>query len=223
MSFGIIVCGLAIGLLPADEPASPFARWEKAISAFEEQDEKSLPPKGAVLFVGSSSIRMWNVEKSFPDHTVINRGFGGSQIADSTHFADRIIVKHEPKTIVFYAGDNDIARGKTPERVAADFQSFANLIHQKLPKTKIVYIGVKPSIARWKLADTMQRANKLIKVLCEKDKRLVFVDVFPPMLGDDGKPRAELFIKDGLHLSEKGYAVWTEQVLPHLPKPKAAE
>src|SRR5690606_31638453 len=119
----------APALLLAADPPSPFARWEKAISAFEEQDRKSPPPKGAVLFVGSSSIRLWNLEKSFPHHSTINRGFGGSQIADSVHFADRLILKHEPKVIVSYAGDNDISAKKSPERVASDFQSFVKVVH----------------------------------------------------------------------------------------------
>jgi lysophospholipase L1-like esterase len=211
---------VAVGLLQAADPPSPFAKWEKAISAFEEQDEKEPPPKGAVLFVGSSSIRMWPQEKSFPKHATINRGFGGSQIADSVHFADRLVLKHEPGTIVFYAGDNDIARMKSPEQVAEDFQAFVKIVHEKLPKTKIVFIGIKPSLARWKLAETIQRANKLIQAQCEKGERLVFVDVFPPMLGDDGKPRPELFLKDGLHMTEAGYAVWTKLILPHLPEPE---
>lgn len=219
---GMIVWCFVVGSSLAADPPSPFAKWEKAISEFEEQDKASPPPPGAVLFVGSSSIRLWNLEKSFPQHATINRGFGGSEIADSAHFADRIVLKHEPKTIVFYAGDNDISRGKSPEEVSRDFRSFVKIIHEKLPKTKIVYIGIKPSIARWKLADTMRQANKLIKAQCEQDERLVFVDVFPPMLNDEGRPRPELFLKDGLHLNLKGYELWTELILPHLPKPEPA-
>lgn len=220
--FGTALCWLLVFAHSfAEEPVSPFAQWESAIAAFEKEDAKSPPPKGAVLFVGSSSIRLWKVEKSFPKHTVINRGFGGSQIADSVHFADRIVIKHAPKTVVFYAGDNDIAKGKTPEQVAKDFESFVKAIHEKLPETKIVYIGIKPSIKRWNLVETIRNANRLIETQCQADDRLAFVDPFPGMLGEDGKPRAELFVKDGLHLSEAGYEVWMKLVLPHLPKAAA--
>ncbi len=193
------------------------------MAAFEKEDAKSPPPKGAVLFVGSSSIRLWKLEPSFPNHAVINRGFGGSQIADSAHFADRLVLKHEPETIVFYAGDNDLAKGKSPEQVAKDFQAFVTAIRDKLPDAKIVYIGIKPSLKRWNLVETIRKANRLIEAQCRKDDRLAFVDLFPAMLGEDGRPRPELFVKDGLHLSEAGYEVWTELILPHLPKPKSAD
>lgn len=221
LGFALALWGVATTAPLNAEPPSPFARWEKAISAFEEQDEKSPPPKGAILFVGSSSIRLWDLEESFPHHTTINRGFGGSEIADSVHFADRLILKHRPSTIVFYAGDNDIAKGKSPQQVAKDFAEFEKVIHEELPKTKIVYIAIKPSIKRWNLSGKMQQANKLIQAQCQKEDRLIFVDVFPPMLGKDGKPRPELFLNDGLHLNKTGYQVWKEQILPHLPQPEA--
>src|SRR5712691_4050334 len=127
----------------ADDKA--FARWEKTIAAFEQQDKDKPPPKNAVLFAGSSSIRLWDLPKYFPGMDVINRGFGGSEVADSVHFADRLIVKHKPRIVVLYAGDNDIAAGKTPERVLADFKAFVKAVHAGLPKTKIVYISIKPS------------------------------------------------------------------------------
>lgn len=220
--FGAALCWLLVlATGSADDPVSPFAQWEPAIADFEKADAKSPPPKGAVLFVGSSSVRLWKLEKSFPNQKVINRGFGGSQIADSVHFADRLVIKHEPKTVVFYAGDNDLAKGKSPEQVSQDFASFVKAIHEKLPETKIVYIGIKPSIKRWNLVEQIRQANRLIQAQCQKDERLAFVDPFPAMLGDDGKPRPELFVKDGLHLSEAGYEVWTKLVNPHLPKPNS--
>jgi lysophospholipase L1-like esterase len=203
---------------PVDESAKKddFAKWESAIAAFEKQDVAAPPSKGAVLFVGSSSIRLWKLADSFGQLDVINRGFGGSHLADSVHFLDRLVLKHEPRTVVLYAGDNDIASGKTPERVAGDFQAFAKSLHAKLPKTRVVYICIKPSIKRWALVDKIRAANKLIADACAQDERLTYLDVFPPMLGDDGRPRPELFVEDGLHLSAKGYAVWTELLTPHL-------
>jgi lysophospholipase L1-like esterase len=197
-----------------DKPS--FDKWEKDIAAFEQKDKESPPPKNAVLFAGSSSIRRWDLKKSFPDLDAINRGFGGSQIADSTHFAPRIILKAEPRRIVFYAGDNDLAAGKKPEQVADDFRDFAQLVHKDLPRTKIIFISVKPSLARWEQFDKQKKANELIEAFCKKNDYLTYVDVVKPMLGDDGKPKPELFVKDGLHLTEKGYEVWAGLLKPLL-------
>jgi lysophospholipase L1-like esterase len=198
------------------EDAGKSARWEKAIAAFEDKDKESPPPHKGVVFVGSSSIRFWNLGKSFPGVDAINRGFGGSQLADSVHFAPRIVLPYEPRTVVLYAGDNDLAAGKTPEQVAADFAEFAKVIHAKLPKTRIVYLSIKPSIARWKIVDQGKKANELIAEKCKSDDRLTFLDVGTPILGPDGKPREELFQKDGLHLNAKGYELWTGLVKPYL-------
>jgi lysophospholipase L1-like esterase len=198
------------------QEAAAFARWEKEIQAIEQRDREKAPPREAVLFAGSSSIRFWDVAKSFPGLAVVNRGFGGSQIADSTHFADRLILKHSPRAVVFYAGDNDIAAGRTPEQVLADFKAFTARIHDGLPKTKIVFLAVKPSPARWKLFDVQQKANALVEAYCKSDGRLLFVDVVKPMLGDDGRPRRELFVLDGLHLNEAGYKLWAELLKPYL-------
>lgn len=196
----------------------PFARWEKTIQKFEQQDKTSPPPKGGILFVGSSSIRLWKLDKSFPDLRATNRGFGGSEIADSTHFAWRIILKHKPKVVVLYAGDNDIAKKKTPERVSKDFTAFVATVHKELPKTKIAFLAIKPSIKRWNLVDKMKKANALIQAQCEKNPLLVYVDIFTPMLGKDGMPMKDLFAGDGLHLNEKGYQLWTKILRPHLSK-----
>lgn len=206
---GIISC-------PAKAVESRVNRWEKAIQAFEALDRKSPPPSGGVLFIGSSSIRKWNLNESFPGKQYINRGFGGSQIVDSTHFAERIIFPYRPRTIVLYAGDNDIATGKSPRQVAGDFKTFAATVQKKLPKARIVFIAIKPSLARWELVDKMRQANKSIARHCQTDARLTFLDVDKPMLGNDGRPRGELFIADGLHLSPKGYKLWTSLLKPHL-------
>jgi lysophospholipase L1-like esterase len=203
--------------VPAQDKPPDFTRWEKAIAAFEEQDAKSPPPKNGVIFVGSSSIRGWNLAKSFPEpKDLLNRGFGGSQLADSVHFAPRLVTKHRPRLVVLYAGDNDLAAGKSPEQVLADFQAFVQVVHKELPKTRIAFVAIKPSLARWKNIDRIRKANSLVETYCKKDDRLAYIDVVKPMLGDDGMPRAELFVKDGLHLSEKGYELWASLVKPHL-------
>jgi lysophospholipase L1-like esterase len=196
--------------------APDFGRWEKEIAAFEAKDMAAPPPKDAILFAGSSSIRLWNLKKSFPDLGVINRGFGGSQIADSTHFAPRIILKVQPRVIVFYAGDNDVANGRTAEQVFNDFKDFADLIHKELPKTRIVFISIKPSPARLKMVDEQQKANGLIEAYCKKNDTLTYIDAATPMLGENGKPRQELFGKDGLHMNDKGYALWASLLKAYL-------
>lgn len=206
----------------ADRPQPPLeqhpsARWEKQIAAFEARDQRQPPPKNGLLFVGSSSIRGWDLAQSFPGLPVINRGFGGSQIADSTYYLERIVFPHQPRVVVLYAGDNDIASGKSPQRVARDFRHFAAAIHARLPDTRIVFIAIKPSIRRWQLVGQMREANRLIRQMVDQDQeRLSYVDIDAPMLGRDGKPRAELFREDGLHLNAQGYRLWASLVRPHL-------
>jgi lysophospholipase L1-like esterase len=191
-------------------------RWESRIRAFEAQDKKQPPPKEGILFVGSSSIVGWDLKKCFPGLPAINRGFGGSQVADSVHFAERIVLPYRPRVIVLYAGDNDVAAGKTPQQVLADYRAFVNKVHAALPKTRIVFVAIKPSLRRWHLVGKMREANRLIRAAAAKDPRLVFVDVDGPMIGADGKPRPELFRKDGLHLNAAGYKLWSDLVRPHL-------
>ena len=192
------------------------ARFRKAIERFEAADEREAPPRGAVLFVGSSSIRMWKLEESFPDLVTINRGFGGSHISDSIAYSDRIVLGYAPSEIVLYAGDNDIAGGKAPDRVFRDFEHFVELVHAKQPETPIHFLAIKPSIARWKLVEKMRQANQLIREVCDRSERLEFIDIDTPMIGEDGKPRAELFIEDGLHLSKAGYELWASVLRPKL-------
>ena len=178
-----------------------------------------MPQPDGVLFIGSSSIRMWKtLEQDFAGLPVINRGFGGSQIADSNHFAGRIVHPYKPRQIVLYAGDNDVAGGKSPETVLADFQQFLKTVRAKLPKVRVSFIAIKPSLSRWKLSGKMAMANSLVRDACGKDKRLDYIDIWLPMLGDNGKPRPDLFLGDGLHLNAKGYALWTSIVKPHLAK-----
>lgn len=205
---------LCIG--PAAQKTQSPDRWEKDIQAFEKRDKESPPPKHGILFVGSSSIRLWNVTESFPDLPVINRGFGGSQISDGVAFASRIVIPYAPKVIVFYAGDNDLFAGKTTETVCRDFQAFAGAVLKALPDTHIVFIAIKPSSSRWALWEKQQQANRLIREFIAKDKRLEYLDVAPAMLAPDGQPRAELFRSDKLHLNAEGYKLWNSLLRPRL-------
>jgi lysophospholipase L1-like esterase/sugar lactone lactonase YvrE len=191
-------------------------RWESAIAAFETSDKSSPPPQGEIVFVGSSSIRLWNLAESFPDLKCTNRGFGGSQMADSAQYADRIVVPYRPRLVVVYAGDNDIAAGKSPEQILADSKSLVAAVHAKLPRARVVFISIKPSIRRWAFMDKIRGANALVKGYIGKHRHLAFVDIVPQMLGADGKPRPELLVADGLHMTPEGYKVWTAALEPHL-------
>jgi lysophospholipase L1-like esterase len=199
-----------------DDPPRGPERFEESIVAFEQQDRKSPPQPGGILFVGSSSIRLWDLEGSFPGLGAVNRGFGGSEVADSVHYFDRIVAPHRPRVVVLYAGDNDISKGKTPCQVHEDFLQFVSLVRAANPQAKIVYISIKPSLKRWNLVHRMRAANALIRATCLDEKGLEFVDVEPAMLGPDGQPRPELFVEDGLHLSAAGYREWAQLVGPHL-------
>lgn len=207
----IVLCNIA-PLCARNEPsAEPESnRWEKTIHSFQEWDSKNSFPSNAVLFVGSSSIRLWATRHCFPELPVINRGFGGSQISDINHFANRIVLPYKPKVIVFYAGDNDIAAQKTPQRVFDDYRAFVRLAHDKLPKTRIIFISIKPSLSRWSLWPQMKEANLMVKKFSEQDSRLFFVDAGTPLLGGDGKPNAQFYLNDNLHLNSRGYKIWTK-------------
>lgn len=201
----------------AQEPtADPFAKWEKEIAAIEKRLKEKPPEKGSIFFAGSSSIKLWDVKKSFPDLPVVNVGFGGSQVRDTTHFVERILLPFEPKTIVFYAGDNDIAAKRTPEQVRDDFRAFEKAVHAKLPKTAILFVAVKPSISRWKMYDLQVKANAMVKEDCNKGEALKYVDVVAPMLGKDGMPLPDIFKPDNLHMNDKGYEIWTRVLKPLL-------
>lgn len=212
----LFVLVLAVSGLPgmaSGQTAKPD-QWAAAMKAFADQDAKAAPAKGGIVFVGSSSIRLWDLGAAFPDLPAINRGFGGSQIVDSVEHVDLLVIRHAPATVVLYAGDNDLASGKTPAQVRADFDAFVSKVHAALPRARIAFVGIKPSLARWKLIDRVREANALVRAACDKDDRLGFIDVDGPMLGYDGKPRADLFVADGLHLSPKGYALWTTLTRP---------
>jgi lysophospholipase L1-like esterase len=198
----------------SDASESDPAAWKDELQAFAKLDADKMPPPGAVLFVGSSSIRLWDLAKSFPELVAINRGFGGSQICDSTLRANELVVKYKPRLIVFYAGDNDVNSGKSAEQVHVDFTAFVAKVRKSLPKTPIVCISIKPSIARWDQRETQREANRRIAADCEKDETLEFVDVWPVMLGEDGEPKQEIFQSDRLHMNDEGYKLWVELLGP---------
>lgn len=205
--------------VPAAEPGHDFGKWEKAIASFEKMDAANPPPKNALLFVGSSGIRLWKtLAEDFPGHQVINRGFGGSQIVDSTHFADRIIFPYEPKMIFFRAGGNDLAAGKSPEQVFADFKEFLDVVHAKMPGIDVAYIALNPSIVRWSQSDKEKALNAMVGELSKQVPHLKYIETFSMVLGPDGKPRPELFVADKLHFNEEGYKLLKDRVRPFIPE-----
>ena len=192
-------------------------KFEAEILALEASDRTNPPPKRPVLFVGSSSIRLWKtLAEDFPKQRVINHGFGGSEISDSVFYAKRIVIPYKPRLIVLYAGGNDIHGGKTPEAVFSDFKAFVATVHAALPRTRIAYISIAPNPARWAEVDKVRAANALIAGFAREHRDLEFIDVFPHMLGLDGLPRPEIYSADRLHMNEQGYALWTQIVKRHL-------
>lgn len=211
---GALLCAVLSAVpLAAQQPA---VRYEKELTAFADLDRTSPPPKGQILFAGSSTMVDWKADKHFPGLTIVNRALWGSSLFDTARNVDRLILPAEPRVVVVYAGDNDLDAGFTSEQVAAEFERLVKSVHAKLPQTRIVFIGIKPSPQRWLTVDRMRAANALIRAICARDDRVAFVDVDGAMMGWDERPRRELYLADGLHLSEAGYELWTTLLKPLL-------
>lgn len=195
-----------------------FAKWDKAIAAFQASDEAARPAKGGLVFVGSSTIVRWKtLSQDYPGLNIINRGFGGNEIEDCTHFAEQTIFRYEPKKIFLRAGGNDIHNGKTPERVFSDFKAFVEKIRTKLPEAEILYISMSPSLARITEVEKNRGANALIMKYCEEGSKLKYIDTWDVPLGTDGQPLPEMFVEDKLHFSPAGYRRLAEKVRPFIP------
>jgi lysophospholipase L1-like esterase len=209
----ILIWAPAAGAQTKGDPT----RWENEISAFARADSLQPPPARGVLFTGSSSIRLWHdLPQRFSDRKVINRGFGGSWLSDAVYYFPRLVVAYQPKTIVVYAGENDIADGKTAEQLLKDFEELLSLRRKHLPKSKLIFVSLKPSPSRSSTLEEVRKANGLIRQRLTREKKAVFVDVFTPMLNERGEPREELFGPDRLHMNSKGYDIWTQVLAPHL-------
>jgi len=192
-------------------------RWQKDILAFAKKDAEKAPPENPIVFTGSSSIVKWKtLAEDFPGLPVMNRGFGGSEVFDSFNYAHLTVIKYKPRQVVMYAGGNDINGGKTPQRVFADFKAFVAKVHAALPECRICYISNAPNPKRWSMIDKMIEASRLVEEYTKTDKRLQFINVYPHMLGADGKPKPDIFVADQLHMNPKGYVIWKEVVGPYL-------
>jgi lysophospholipase L1-like esterase len=209
--FPLLILG-SIGL----SQAQPFS---EEIMAFKKHDSLKFPPKGAILFVGSSSFRFWvDLDHYFPGYTIINRGFGGSSLPDVIRYADQIIYPYRPKQIVIYCGDNDFAASDTISSLTVlnRFKTLFQHIREKIPGVPIVFVSMKPSPSRTSQMPKEEEANGWIRDFLSKQKNADFVDVYHAMLGSDGKPISEIFRSDSLHMNEKGYAIWQKQIKPFL-------
>ena len=189
-------------------------RFEQAIRQFEISDSLLAPPTGAIVCTGSSSMRGWHstIKEDLSPLTVIPRGFGGSNMNDALYYADRIVLSYKPRAILIYEGDNDIAQGISPEVIKDTFLAFTKKIRKELPKCRIYFISIKPSISRWGMWPDMTEANRLIAKECKKNKRLKFIDVGSGMLDDTGEPLKEIFKEDMLHMEREGYLIWKDAV-----------
>jgi len=197
----------------APQSAGPF-RFADEIARFDSLDRVQMPAPEGVLFVGSSTIRLWpDLKSDFPSVSVIQRGVGGSRLDEILMLTPKIVLPYKPRLIVLYAGDNDLAEGRTATQVFEDYKSFTSLVHRSLPSTRIVFVSIKPSESRWHLVDQMRAANEMVKRFTATDRRLEYVDVFTPMLGADGRPRPELFRDDKLHMTPAGYTLWRQLLL----------
>lgn len=193
--------------------------WEATIEAFEKQDRQTPPPKAPILFVGSSSFAFWtDVRQYFPEKPILNRGFGGSELSDVLHYADRVILAYRPRQIVVYAGENDLAAGgKSPADVCRLFVHLFTKIRRALPNVPVAFVSIKPSPSRWKLKPRMDEANRLIAGYLARQRAARFVNVVPVMLDPaTGRPKPAIFKADSLHMNDKGYRLWAEALRPVL-------
>src|SRR5437016_2426 len=195
-----------------------FEKWEPEIAAYEATDRANPPEKGGILFIGSSTIRLWTtLPTDFPQYKILNRGFGGSEIADATYFADRLIFPYEPKQIFLRAGSNDIHNGRLPQEVAADFAAFVRTVHEKLPRTDIIFISLCPVPDRWGEKDKNRQLNSMIRKIALSRPRVSYVDAWNISLNKRGQARPELFLPDKLHFNAEGYKLLADRVRPFLP------
>ena len=210
-----VACAPAAIAPPPTTVVAPAGRFESEIRSFEDSDRVRMPAPGGIVFVGSSSIRMWpDLRADFPGLNVIQRGFGGSRLDEVLQYAPRIVLPYRPTLVILYAGDNDVAENRTPQQILSDYKSFVKLMRDTLPNARIAYVSIKPSPSRWELADKMRAANALIQQYTATQPGLTYVDVFSPMIGANDRPRPELFLSDSLHMTRQGYDIWRGLLMP---------
>ncbi|EJE52827.1 lysophospholipase L1-like esterase [Acidovorax sp. CF316] len=203
--------------------ASHYARWQASMDAFAAADKAQAPAEDGVLFVGSSTIRFWTqLPQDFRDVPVlINRGFGGSTMADCQYFVKQLVLQYRPRQVFVYAGDNDLAEGRSPQQVLESFEGFVAAVRAELPDTRIAYISIKPSPLRAELMPRAREANALLAAYVRSLPNSDYIDIFTPMLDLQGAPRAELFGPDRLHMSDAGYRLWRSVIADYVGRGQA--
>ncbi len=217
----IIIIALVLAVFHVTSVAQTTPPFWNDIVAFKKLDSVQPVPKHSLLFVGSSSFAMWNdVNKYFPGYPIVNRGFGGSTLVDVIRYAYDVILPYQPKQVVIYCGENDLASSDSVSAadVVKRFKTLFAIIRLNLPGATIDYVSIKPSPSRKHIQSKVIEANKQIKAFLKKQKRSGFIDVYPLMVDAVGNPREELFIDDRLHMKPEGYAIWKRIILPYLLK-----
>lgn len=191
--------------------------WKKHVASFREADQKKMPAEDAILFVGSSTFSGWRaMAKSFPDHRIINRGFGGSQLSDLIFFFQDVVLPYSPCQIIVYEGDNDIASGMSPDEYLQDVITFVRLVEIFLPGTPVDFLSTKPSPGRGNWTEDYLKANELVQQYTASKNHLRFIDVAQLMIDSEGNIRADYFLDDKVHLSPEGYEMWRSVIQPYL-------
>jgi lysophospholipase L1-like esterase len=217
-TFILLVCLLTgtVNLLFAQEHP---AYWDD-VQVIKKYDQIYAPPDHPILFIGSSSIRKWDdLERTFANYVVMNRGIGGAVVNDISNYANDIVFPYHPREIVIYVGENDLVNEQTTaDSIFLRTERLLQVIRAGLPGIPIVYISIKPSPVREKYLDKAIATNNLIKEYIRTQKNIVFVDIFHRMLNAEGKPRPELFLSDNLHMNLEGYKIWRKAIQPLLIK-----
>ena len=208
------LCALLSLTLPLTVAAAEYPDPERFRAAIDAFNAEADVPRGAVVATGSSSMRGWHgrIEEDLAPLTIVPRGFGGSNMYDVRYFLDDLVLKHKPRAVMIYEGDNDAALGATTEQVMLNLDAIIEEIHYHLPETRVYVLAVKPSISRWQIWSEMQNTNRAMQRLAKRHPLVTYVDVAAPMLGDDGAPKPEIFIGDNLHMNEAGYDIWRDAV-----------
>ena len=197
------------GNLNAQDPL----RFQEEIAHLDSINFDFDQSKDIILFTGSSSIRKWDsLSVYFPEYQIINTGFGGSQMSDLLYYTDVLVIKYAPVKVFIYEGDNDLAEEKEINEIMTTTKKLVKKLKKEIPGVEIIFISAKPSLARWELKNEYLEWNSAIKDYCSSKSYLTYADVWDVMLDDSGNPKADLFVKDGLHLNEKGYDLWAVEI-----------
>jgi hypothetical protein len=222
MKIYILISSFLFGMLTATAQITTAIPFQDEIDVFIKKDSIAMPAANSILFVGSSSFNYWkDISNYFPGYPIINRGFGGSSLTDIIHFNQETILKYKPKQIYIYCGENDIAASDTitPQIVFERFKTLYTIIRTHLGnKVPVMYVSIKPSVARWTMEEKFVTANTLIRDFINKQKHTQFLDVHSAMLDTSGMVFKDIFIADKLHMNAKGYAIWQKIIAPTLVK-----